>query len=117
MPSTSQVRCDFSDSGVTRKRRDRWHAGSSRMMAHQPIGEAAWPFVKTWVALDEVDSTSDHAARLVRVDDVALPLLVWSKRQTRGRGRSDHRWWSDDGSLTFTFVIDPAAHGLEARAE
>ena len=47
---------------------------------------------------------------------VELPLLVWAHRQTRGRGRGDHDWWSDAGSLTFTMAIDPAAHGLEQMA-
>ena len=47
----------------------------------------------------------------------ALPLAVWAKSQTRGRGRGSHRWWSDAGSLTFTLAIDPAAHGLAVEHE
>jgi BirA family biotin operon repressor/biotin-[acetyl-CoA-carboxylase] ligase len=69
------------------------------------------------VALDEVDSTSDRAAQLVRLGSAALPLCVWSRRQTRGRGRGPHSWWSDSGSLTFTFAIDPEVHGLVAQSE
>ena len=61
---------------------------------------------------DEVDSTSDRAAALIREGTVELPMAVWARRQTRGRGRGNHAWWSDDGSLTFTLAIDPTAHGL-----
>ncbi len=69
------------------------------------------------VVLDEVDSTSDCAAELVRVGDPPLPLCVWTRRQTRGRGRGSHTWWSDSGSLTFTVAIDPEAHGLARESE
>jgi BirA family biotin operon repressor/biotin-[acetyl-CoA-carboxylase] ligase len=69
------------------------------------------------VALDEVDSTSDRAAELVRPGGLTLPLCVWARRQTRGRGRGDHSWWSDAGSLTFTLAIDPAAHGVAGDSE
>jgi BirA family biotin operon repressor/biotin-[acetyl-CoA-carboxylase] ligase len=69
------------------------------------------------VVLDEVDSTSDHAAELVRGGSQALPLCVWAKRQSRGRGRGRHSWWSDSGGLTFTVAIDPEAHGLARESE
>lgn len=69
------------------------------------------------VALEEVDSTSDRAAELVRRGGVALPLCVWARRQTRGRGRGTHTWWSDSGSLTFTLALDPEAHGVARAAE
>jgi BirA family biotin operon repressor/biotin-[acetyl-CoA-carboxylase] ligase len=67
--------------------------------------------------LDEVDSTNDLAAQRVREESVELPLCVWARRQTRGRGRGDHSWWSDDGSLTFTLAIDPAAEGVPTGSE
>jgi BirA family transcriptional regulator, biotin operon repressor / biotin---[acetyl-CoA-carboxylase] ligase len=69
------------------------------------------------VVLDEVDSTSDRAAQLIRRGDLALPLCVWARRQTRGRGRGSHSWWSDSGSLTFTLALDPAAHGVAGESE
>ena len=74
--------------------------------------KTSWPFVRTMVERDVVLSTNDVAAELVRAGAVALPLAVWAHRQTRGRGRGSHEWWSDAGSLTFTIAIDPAAHGL-----
>jgi BirA family transcriptional regulator, biotin operon repressor / biotin---[acetyl-CoA-carboxylase] ligase len=76
-----------------------------------------WPFVNTAVAYDFVDSTSDRAADLVRVGRCALPLVVWARRQTQGRGRGTHEWWSDAGSLTLTLAIDPLAHGLTLENE
>jgi len=69
------------------------------------------------VAYEVVDSTSDRAADLLHDGLDALPLAVWAKTQTRGRGRGSHRWWSDAGSLTFTLAIDPAAHGLAIEHE
>jgi len=76
-----------------------------------------WPFVRTTVAYGVVDSTSDRAADLLHGGLDALPLVVWAKSQTRGRGRGSHQWWSDAGSLTFTLAIDPAAHGLTVAHE
>jgi BirA family transcriptional regulator, biotin operon repressor / biotin---[acetyl-CoA-carboxylase] ligase len=76
-----------------------------------------WPFVKTTLVYDVIDSTSDRAAELVREGRTQLPLVVWARTQTRGRGRGSHEWWSDSGSLTFTLAIDPTAHGLRAEIE
>lgn len=85
-----------------------------------PIGRVdpgPWPFVRTMLVLDEVESTSDLAAELVRGAEISLPLCVWSARQTRGRGRGENAWWSDSGSLTFTVAVDPVEHGLSSEAE
>ncbi len=82
----------------------------------EPV-DPRWPLVRTLVALDEVDSTSDRAAALVREGSLDFPFAVWARRQTRGRGRGSHSWWSDAGSLTFTLAIDPIAHGLSVESE
>lgn len=74
-------------------------------------------FVKTWLRRDVVGSTSDLARELVVETGAECPLLVTAARQTRGRGRGRHSWWSDAGSLTFTIAIDPLAHGLRAEHE
>ncbi len=76
-----------------------------------------YAFVKNMVVFDQLDSTSDHAAELVREATHELPLVVWARRQTRGRGRGIHEWWSDSGSLTFTLAIDPERHGLAVADE
>jgi BirA family biotin operon repressor/biotin-[acetyl-CoA-carboxylase] ligase len=63
-----------------------------------------------WFA--ELPSTNDYA--LARGAELALPLprLIWAERQTAGRGRGDHRWWSSCGALTFSLLIDGPALGL-----
>jgi BirA family transcriptional regulator, biotin operon repressor / biotin---[acetyl-CoA-carboxylase] ligase len=76
-----------------------------------------WPFVRTLLRFEEIDSTSDCAARWIRDENVELPMAVWAKHQTRGRGRGSHSWWSDTGSLTVTLAIDPKAHGLAVESE
>ena len=76
-----------------------------------------WPFVRTMIAREVVESTSDLARELVVEDRYDLPLAVWAARQTRGRGRGENAWWSDAGSLTFTIAIDPASHGIGIEQE
>jgi BirA family transcriptional regulator, biotin operon repressor / biotin---[acetyl-CoA-carboxylase] ligase len=51
-----------------------------------------------------VDSTSRQAEVLVGAGALALPGAVLALRQTAGRGRGQHVWWSDGGALTVTFV-------------
>lgn len=54
----------------------------------------------------EVGSTNDWAIELAADDERELPLLVVTQRQTGGRGRGSNRWWSADGALTFSLVVD-----------
>jgi BirA family biotin operon repressor/biotin-[acetyl-CoA-carboxylase] ligase len=79
--------------------------------------ELGWPFVRTMLVYDVVESSSDCAAELMHQGRYELPLVVWAKTQTKGRGRGSQQWWSDQGSLTFTIAIDPAAHGLALAHE
>lgn len=61
----------------------------------------------------EIDSTNTAAMQLL-ADDPRLitPLLVYADRQTAGRGRGDHQWWTATGSLTFSLIIDAESIGL-----
>jgi BirA family biotin operon repressor/biotin-[acetyl-CoA-carboxylase] ligase len=77
----------------------------------------SWPFVRTLIQREVVPSTSDLARQLIVAGESELPLAVWASRQTRGRGRGTHQWWSDPGSLTFTIALDPAAHALRIEHE
>ena len=77
----------------------------------------AWPFVRAFEHHEALASTSDHARARAFEDGTVLPLLVRADRQTRGRGRGLNSWWSDSGSLTFTLVLDPAAHRLRPEHE
>ncbi len=75
------------------------------------------PFVKTWIYRDSVESTNDLAKEIVAGNPPPLPLLVWTRRQTRGRGRGQNVWWSDGGSLTFTIGVNPRDHSLGPQHE
>src|SRR4051794_18261224 len=76
-----------------------------------------WPLVRALFHHAVLESTSDVARQILAAADVTLPFAVWATRQTRGRGRGTHRWWSDAGSLTFTIALDPAAHRLRPEHE
>lgn len=65
---------------------------------------------------DELPSTNDLALELAAGAPAAdLPLLVLAVRQTGGRGRGDHRWWSAAGGLTFSVAVDTEALQLAPR--
>jgi BirA family biotin operon repressor/biotin-[acetyl-CoA-carboxylase] ligase len=56
----------------------------------------------------EIGSTNDRGMELARDIGVELPALVVAEKQTAGRGRGANRWWSADGALTFSLVVDLA---------
>lgn len=58
------------------------------------------------VQLATVDSTSAHAAELVRLGK-AVPFAVAAHKQTAGRGRRGHKWESPEGNLYVSFVVRP----------
>ena len=76
-----------------------------------------WPFVREILVFDEVASTSDMARLILRDEARELPLALWARRQTSGRGRGENQWWSDEGSLTFTIVLAPEKHRLLVHQE
>lgn len=66
---------------------------------------------ETFVAQAELHptlgSTNDRARRCAAEGPIGLPLLVVAERQTAGRGRGGHRWWTGRGSLAFSLLLDP----------
>jgi BirA family transcriptional regulator, biotin operon repressor / biotin---[acetyl-CoA-carboxylase] ligase len=61
---------------------------------------------------DEIASTNTRALALGQsLAEEALPCLVGANRQTAGRGRGDHVWWSGPGALTLSLVVRPADWG------
>jgi BirA family biotin operon repressor/biotin-[acetyl-CoA-carboxylase] ligase len=72
----------------------------------------AHTFVRHVEIHDTLDSTNNRAAELSRDNNVELPALVAARLQTAGRGRGANKWWSADGALTFSLLIDPATHGI-----
>jgi len=63
-------------------------------------------FVQTCEFWEELPSTNDRAAALADAEPAALPLLIWAERQTAGRGRGSHQWWSAGGALTVSFLLE-----------
>jgi BirA family biotin operon repressor/biotin-[acetyl-CoA-carboxylase] ligase len=59
----------------------------------------------------EITSTNDWARELA-AKARKLPCLIAADRQTAGRGRGGNRWWTGDGSLAFSLLIDAAAAGI-----
>ena len=53
-----------------------------------------------------IDSTNSLALTRVREDALVAPTLVLAQEQVAGRGRSQNQWWSTNGSLTFSIVLD-----------
>lgn len=63
---------------------------------------------------EEIDSTNTRAATLASDSDLPLPALIVADRQTSGRGRGANRWWSSDGALTFSILLDATDDALPA---
>ena len=61
------------------------------------------PFRLHW--FPTLRSTNDHAAVMRRAGELYAPAVVLTGRQTAGRGRGAHAWWSGQGCLTVTFVL------------
>lgn len=53
-----------------------------------------------------LESTNSHAIHLADQADLPRPLLVLTESQTGGRGRGSNQWWSTEGSLTFSLLIE-----------
>ena len=51
---------------------------------------------------------------LAEAADIVLPLLVLCEHQTAGRGRGGNHWWSSDGALTFSLVVERDLLSLRA---
>lgn len=63
-----------------------------------------------------IDSTQSRARMLAELPEIGLPALVVADSQTAGRGRGSNRWWTGQGSLAFSLLIDPIAFGLPRQA-
>jgi len=63
----------------------------------------------------ELGSTNDRAKELALQERQLLPLLVVADRQTAGRGRGSNRWWTGEGSLACSLLVDLAATGVDRR--
>ncbi len=78
-----------------------------RQAAIQELLDQGWVSKVEW-RVDTV-STNDDArawaeAEMVRAGAIA-PALFLADRQSAGRGRGAHRWWSPEGCLMLTLVV------------
>jgi len=64
---------------------------------------------------DQIASTNDRGLALVVEGQLKMPALVLTNRQTAGRGRGANPWWSADGALTFSLVVDAASLQLPTQ--
>lgn len=60
----------------------------------------------------EIASTNDRALELCADAELPVPFLVIADHQTAGRGRGANRWWSGDGALMFSVIVDAFEYGL-----
>jgi BirA family biotin operon repressor/biotin-[acetyl-CoA-carboxylase] ligase len=72
---------------------------------------------ETFVAAVEhhrtIPSTNDRAKELAAEGATPLPVLIVADEQTAGRGRGANRWWTGQGSLAVSLVIDAGNPGIE----
>ncbi|MGL5637683.1 MAG: biotin--[acetyl-CoA-carboxylase] ligase [Bacteroidales bacterium] len=65
--------------------------------------------MNTKIYLDEVDSTNKYLRELTdKNKHLEEGTLIWSKKQTKGRGQTGNNWESEENkNLTFSFVLYP----------
>src|SRR5688572_21593048 len=78
-------------------------ADRHNVFALKRLREDLRPFRLHW--FPTLRSTNDHAATMRRAGELYAPAVVLTGRQTAGRGRGAHVWWSGAGCLTVTFVL------------
>src|SRR5690349_5289693 len=67
------------------------------------LRERIKPFRLHW--FPRLRSTNDHAIELRKRGQLFAPAVVLTGHQTAGRGRGSNTWWSNEGSITVTFVL------------
>lgn len=60
----------------------------------------------------EIGSTNDRGLALCSEKNLSVPYLILAELQSAGRGRGANRWWSSDGALMFSVVIDAKDYKL-----
>jgi BirA family biotin operon repressor/biotin-[acetyl-CoA-carboxylase] ligase len=78
-----------------------------------PAGGTALRSLRRLIRLAEAESTNTVALEWSRAWTSAdLPAVVVAERQTAGRGRGANRWWSAEGALTLSVVLEPSHFGI-----
>jgi BirA family biotin operon repressor/biotin-[acetyl-CoA-carboxylase] ligase len=73
-------------------------------------------FVRHVEIHESLGSTNDRAIELAAtLASSELPALVVARHQTAGRGQRANTWWSAEGALAFSLLIDPQCWGIVPR--
>ncbi len=72
--------------------------------------------LRTVEHFSDLDSTNNRALQLSGLEEVELPALILTDRQTAGRGRGSHTWWDAPGALTFSLILPRSVHEPSQRA-
>jgi len=62
---------------------------------------------------EQLGSTQDRARELVADGTLPVPFLIGADLQIGGRGRGKHRWWTGQGALAMSLVVDPTEFTAE----
>ncbi len=63
---------------------------------------------KDIIYLTECHSTNDEAIRLFKLGRVGEGSIIYTEKQTKGKGQRGNRWYSEPGkNLTFSLVLTP----------
>lgn len=60
----------------------------------------------------ELDSTNNRALEIAADCEIETPVLLGATHQTAGRGRGSNRWWSSNGTLKFSVLLDMKDLGI-----
>ncbi|GMW03045.1 MAG: biotin--[acetyl-CoA-carboxylase] ligase [Candidatus Hydrogenedentota bacterium] len=83
-----------------------WHAHKIASFDTERILKETW--VRHVDYQPEMPSTNTRAMELASDSSIDLPAIVLTDRQTAGRGRGKNSWWSAEGAITFSLLLDLA---------
>ena len=75
-----------------------------REAAIEFLQQSQWLRHVEWFS--EIDSTNTHARRQLAEGFQRWPALWVADKQTAGRGRTTRQWWSPEGCLMLSLVVD-----------
>lgn len=75
----------------------------------------AQTFVRRVEYRPTVDSTNTLARELAATTARDEIVLVIADEQTAGRGRGSNRWWTGNGALAFSLLVDSSLQGVDRR--
>ena len=64
---------------------------------------------------EQLSSTNDRAIEVANDPALLKPTLIVARDQTAGRGRGNNQWWSSEGALTFSLLLDGDASCHQQR--